>query len=202
MPINSVHPRDFDAIEHEEERDMLSLWLPVVAHGIVITALGIVAVAVPTVSTYATEIVIGLAFLTAGIVGIMAVLATRHIPGLAWLLLSGALLVLSAGVLLLWQPSVGVLSLTMLLIALFATQGLTAIVLATLYRGALGQGWGWVVVSGLVDVALAVLLWSGWPGTASWAIGLLVGINMISTGLALLVIGLGARRLSLATPEA
>ena len=76
MPIKSVHPRDIDAIEREEQRDTLSLWLPVVAHGIVITALGIVAVAVPTVSTSAAEIVIGLAFLTAGIVGIMAVLAT------------------------------------------------------------------------------------------------------------------------------
>ena len=71
-------------------------------------------------------------------------------------------------------------------------EGITAIVLAVQHRGHL-RSWGWVLFSGIVDLLLALLIWDGWPSSADWAIGLLVGINMLFFGLSLVMTALTAR---------
>jgi uncharacterized membrane protein HdeD (DUF308 family) len=60
-------------------------------------------------------------------------------------------------------------------------------------RGATGR-WAWVLVAGIIDLVLAAALLAGLPGTAAWAVGLLVGINLLSTGLSLTAMALIARR--------
>ena len=56
--------------------------------------------------------------------------------------------------------------------------------------------WGWVLLSGLVDLLLAFLIWDGWPSSAGWAIGLLVGINMVFVGVSLTMTALAARKMA------
>ena len=61
------------------------------------------------------------------------------------------------------------------------------------HKRELSGRWGWMLVSGIVDLILAAVIFAGLPGTAVWAIGLLVGINMIFGGLVLIAMALHAR---------
>ena len=112
-------------------------------------------------------------------------------PGFAWSLLT-ALLAILFGLILIFRPLAGALTLTMILVAFFILEGVTAIVLAVRHREHL-RSWGWVLFSGIVDLLLAYLIWAGWPSSADWAIGLLVGINMLFFGLSLVMTALTAR---------
>jgi uncharacterized membrane protein HdeD (DUF308 family) len=62
------------------------------------------------------------------------------------------------------------------------------------HKRELSGQWGWMLMSGLIDLVLAVMIFAGLPSTASWAVGLLVGINMIFGGTALIAMALHARK--------
>ena len=100
---------------------------------------------------------------------------------------------IGAGLVLLAWPVSGAVSLTLLLIAFFVIEGIVSILYALEHRRQLSGRWGWMLVSGLVDLFLAVIIFGGLPGTATWALGLLVGINMIFGGAALVAMALHAR---------
>jgi uncharacterized membrane protein HdeD (DUF308 family) len=123
----------------------------------------------------------------------------RHAPGFWWSLLS-AVIGIVAGVSLLGWPLLGTLSLTAVLIAFLLAEGIVTIMYALEHRGALSGRWGWMLASGIVDIGLGVLLLVGLPGTALWALGLLLGINLIFGGWALILMALHARPTS--TPVA
>ena len=91
------------------------------------------------------------------------------------------------------SPASGVLSLTYLLIVFFLVEGIATIMYAVEHRSQYPGRWGWMLVSGIVDVILALIIVMGLPGTAAWAIGLLVGINMVFGGIALISLALYAR---------
>ena len=110
-----------------------------------------------------------------------------------WSLLTAALSLL-AGVLLLWHPIEGAISLTLVLIAFFIVEGLFQIVVSFGYRDLFPESWGWMLASGIADLALAALIIAGWPGTASWALGLIVGVNLITSGIATTMVAVTARR--------
>src|ERR1700751_3585570 len=112
-------------------------------------------------------------------------------PGFGWSMLR-ALLAVVLGLILIARPLAGVLTLTMVLVAFFILEGIIAIVIAVQHRNHLTR-WGWVLLSGLIDLFLAYLIWQGWPSSAGWAIGLLVGINMVFLGVSLLMSALAAR---------
>jgi len=95
-------------------------------------------------------------------------------------------------VLLLW-PITGTLSLTLVLIAFFVVEGIVSIMYAIEHRNQLTGRWGWMLVSGIIDLILAGIIFAGLPGTALWALGLLVGINMLFGGAALIAMALAAR---------
>src|SRR5207302_9775209 len=84
----------------------------------------------------------------------------------------------------------GVLTLSMVLVAFFIIEGIASIIGAIEHRQHL-RSWGWVLFSGIIDLLLAYLIWAGWPSSASWAIGLLVGINMLFLGLSLVMTEIG-----------
>ena len=84
------------------------------------------------------------------------------------------------------------MSLTLLLIAFFVVEGIASIMYAMSHRNT--PRWGWLLVSGLVDLVLAVMIFAHLPSAAAWAVGLLVGINMIFGGAALVAMALGARK--------
>jgi uncharacterized membrane protein HdeD (DUF308 family) len=117
---------------------------------------------------------------------------TRGSPGFGWSLLS-ALLGLVVGIVLLAWPLSGVLSLTVMLTIFLALEGVASIMYAMAHRRERSSRWELMLVSGIVDLILAGLILAGLPGTAAWAIGLIVGINMLFGGVALIALALQAR---------
>jgi uncharacterized membrane protein HdeD (DUF308 family) len=110
-----------------------------------------------------------------------------------WTLLTSALS-LFAGVVLLWHPIAGAVSLTLLLLAFFVAEGMFQIAAAISYRAAFPESWGWMLSSGLADLILAAPLIAGWPSTATWALGLIVGVNLLTSGVATITVANAARR--------
>jgi len=167
-------------------------WRGFLIQGIVMMVLGFIAILLPQLSTIAVELFIGWLILAGGVFRALTLLRSRSAPGFLWSLIS-ALLAIVLGVVLIARPIEGVLTLTMVLIALFVVEGVVAILLALQLRDHL-RTWGWTLFSGLVDLFLAYMIWNGWPSTAAWAIGLLVGLNMMCFGSSLAMIALAARK--------
>ena len=89
-------------------------------------------------------------------------------------------------------PFTGIITLTILLAALFLAEGVLEVILA--FRVRPHEGWGWLLLSGLVAIAVGALIAAELPGSAVWAIGLLAGVNLISTGVSFVVLALAGRR--------
>jgi uncharacterized membrane protein HdeD (DUF308 family) len=103
------------------------------------------------------------------------------------------LLAIAAGLVLLIEPISGAVSLTLLLIVFFIIEGVLSIMYAFEHKKDLSRRWGWMLASGIIDLILAGIILLGLPGTAAWALGLLVGINMLFGGSALIAMALHAR---------
>lgn len=170
-------------------------WVLFLVEGIALVILGSLAILVPVLASVVATIFFGSLLLVGGAIGLFSTLRARRAPGFAWSLLS-ALVALAAGVLLLWWPVQGTLSLTAVLIAFLLVEGAFTILYALDHRRALTSRWGWILASGIVDVGLGVLLLLGLPGTALWALGLLVGIDMIFGGWAMIFMAVHARKAS------
>jgi uncharacterized membrane protein HdeD (DUF308 family) len=160
--------------------------------GILLVVLGMVAIALPALASLAATAFLGWLLLLSGFVGLISTVRARRAPGFAWSLVS-AILGIAAGAVLLWLPLQGTLSLTAVLIAFLFVEGLVSILYALEHRRALTGRWAWMLASGVVDLALAFIIFAGLPGTALWALGLLVGINMLFGGWALIWMALHAR---------
>ena len=186
----SIEP-DSGGIRGQIAATIHSHWKLVLAQGVVMMVLGFLAVVEPNVATLAVSIFVGWLFFIGGIFRTLWVWRSRAMPGFAWSLLT-ALLAIVFGLILIFRPLAGALTLTMILVAFFILEGITAIVLAVQHRAHL-RSWGWVLFSGIVDLLLAFFIWAGWPSSADWAIGLLVGINMLFFGLSLVMTSLTAR---------
>lgn len=182
---------DIESFRRQMAATIHAHWKLVLAQGIVMMVLGFLAIAEPNVATFAVSIFVGWLFFVGGIFRASSVWRSRAMPGFGWSLLT-ALLAIILGLVLIFQPLAGVLTLTMVLIAFFILEGVTAIALAVQHREHL-KSWVWVLFSGIVDLLLAFLIWDGWPSSADWAIGLLVGINMVFFGLSLVMTALAAR---------
>jgi len=87
-------------------------------------------------------------------------------------------------------------SLTLVLIAFFVIESVASIMFALDHKRELSGRWGWMLASGIIDLILAAIILAGLPGTAAWAIGLLVGINMVFGGSALIAMALHAREIN------
>jgi len=154
--------------------------------------LGAAAIILPVIATLAFTLVIGWLFLISGGVGLVTTFWMRNAPGFWWALLS-AVIAIAAGVVLILWPISGTLSLTLVLIAFFAVEGIATLMYAFEHRAQLSGRWAWMLASGIVDLILAGIIFAGLPGTATWALGLLVGINMLFGGTAMIGMALAAR---------
>jgi uncharacterized membrane protein HdeD (DUF308 family) len=175
------------------ERSVRDHWVLFVVEGMLLIVLGMIAIAIPPLATLAVTILLGWLFLISGIVGLITSIMARHAPGFWWSILSAIVGILAGLVLLAWPVS-GSVSLTLVLIAFFLIEGVATIMYAIEHRRGLSGRWGWLVASGILDLILAGIVIAGLPGTALWAPGLLVGINMVFGGCALVAMGLHARR--------
>jgi len=172
-------------------------WKLYLAEGVLLLVLGFIAIVIPPLATLAVTILLGWLFLVSGVMGLITTFWMRNAPGFWWSLISAALGVLVGGMLLA-QPASGAFSLTLVLIAFFVIEGIVSIMFALDHKRELSGRWGWMLMSGVVDLGLSVMIFAGLPSTAAWAIGLLVGINMMFGGLALISMALHARN---AAPE-
>jgi uncharacterized membrane protein HdeD (DUF308 family) len=189
----SIYPSDVNRLERRVASALGDNWRFLLIEGIILVLLGAAAIVIPPIATLAIELFIGWLFLISGIVGLVSTFAMRHAPGFGWSLFS-AVLAIVAGIVLLGWPLSGVLSLTLLLILFFIMEGVATIMFALDHKRELSGRWGWLLASGIVDLILAGIIFAGLPGTAAWAIGLLVGINMLFGGAALIGLALHARR--------
>jgi len=147
---------------------------------------------VPPLATVAVEILIGWLVLASGVLGLVMTLRVRGAPGFGWSLASAVVGIIAGVVLLAW-PLSGALSLTLILTVFLALEGIVSIMYALDHRRERSPRWGLMVFSGIVDLFLAGMIFAGLPATASWAIGLLVGINLVFGGSALIAMALQAR---------
>lgn len=165
-------------------------WGWLFALGVCMVVLGIAAICLPILATLAIEIVIGWLLIVGGIIHAINAFSARKWGGSAMNVLA-AILYAVVGILLLAHPVAGILTLTIILAAFFLVEGIFKIIMAFQMRAM--SNWGWMFVSGLIALALGTLIWIGWPQTAAWVIGLLVGIDLIFGGWAMLFIALSAK---------
>jgi len=167
-------------------------WKLFLAEGIVLVLLGIGAIIVPPVAGLAITLLLGWLFLIGGIFGLIVTYYGREMPGYWWSLLSAALTVL-AGLILIARPMQGLLTLTVVLTAFFIMEGIASIMFALAHKRELSGRWGFVVVAGVFDLVIAAMILAGLPGSADWAIGLLVGINMVFGGASLIGLAMAVK---------
>jgi uncharacterized membrane protein HdeD (DUF308 family) len=190
--INSSTP--FEQTDPSLGKSIGVLWKIFLAEGIVLVVLGILAILAPFLAGVAATLVIGWLFLLAGISGLIFSYQSRSAPGFWWGLLSSAVALL-AGLLIVWNPLSGLLTLTFVLIAYFLVDGILTILLGLEHRRELSGRWQWIILGGVVDLVLAFILISGLPGTALWALGLIVGIDLVFGGATIIGVALAARKI-------
>ena len=181
-----------DDIERAIRHSVRLHWRLFLTQGVITTILGVLAVIWPQISTVAVDVYIGVLFFIAGAVGLALMFFAPTTAAFLWSLLTAALSLL-VGILLLWHPVAGAVSLTLVLIAFFVVEGIFQIVASFRFRDIFPESWGWMLASGIADLALAALIIAGWPGTASWAIGLIVGVNLITSGVATIMVASSAQ---------
>jgi uncharacterized membrane protein HdeD (DUF308 family) len=180
-----------DAAIAEARRQIADNWGWFLALGIVLVIAGAVAILFPLLSTIAAKIMLGWIFLVSGVLLVIHAFSIKQWRGFLWGLLVGALYVV-AGAWLAFLPFTGIITLTILLAALFLAEGVLEVAMALRVRP--HEGWFWLLLSGLVAIAVGVLIAYELPSSAAWAIGLLAGVNLLSTGLSFVLLALAGRR--------
>lgn len=184
---------EIDELRREAAATIHDHWKFFLADGVLMMILGGAAIVVPSIASLAITIFVGWLFFVGGIFRALAAWRRRRAPAFGWSLATGILAAL-LGVILLVRPLQGMLTLTLALAAFFIVGGIGTILIALEYRRHL-TSWGWLLLSGVIDLVLAYLILEGWPSSAGWAIGLLAGINMFFFGLSLVMTAIAARAL-------
>jgi uncharacterized membrane protein HdeD (DUF308 family) len=167
-------------------------WKMFMFQGVVMIILGFLAVAAPAVATIAVDIYVGWLFLLSGLVGVVAMFSAGSVSSFLWTLVT-ALLSIVVGGYLIWQPAIGAASLTFLLTAFFIVEGIFQVASSFTYRDLLPRSWGWMLASGISDLLLAgIIIWA-LPTSAVWALGLVAGVNLITSGVAVVSLARAGR---------
>ena len=188
-------PEDFAKLRSAMRQAVKQHWKAFLVEGVLLSVLGIAALFVPPLASLATTIFIGWIFMISGVGGLVVTYWARHMPGFWWSLISAALAVLAGGVLLA-RPAQAVLTLTIVVSAYFLAEGVATIMYALEHRRELTGRWSWLVISGIIDIVISFLVIAGLPNSAEWAIGILVGINLLFGGATLIGVAMAARNSS------
>jgi uncharacterized membrane protein HdeD (DUF308 family) len=189
-------PDDLNKLQSKMSAAVREHWKAFLFEGILLAVLGLAAMVVPPLASLAVTIFLGWMFLVTGVAGLVMTYWARAMPGFWWSLISAALAVLAGGILLA-RPMQGVLTLTIVVGAYFLAEGIATIMYALEHRRELSGRWSWLLIAGLMDLLIAFFVIAGLPGSAEWAIGLLVGINLLFGGATLIGMALAARNAAL-----
>ncbi|UIJ71705.1 HdeD family acid-resistance protein [Aurantimonas sp. HBX-1] len=173
------------------ERYLHDHWKFYAFQGALMIGVGLLALLAPWAATLASTLFFGWLLVFGGIVGTVSAFRARGAPGF-WSNLVLAVLALLLGLVIIYDPFAGSVTLTWMLALYFLMSGIINIAIAQAVRASTGRFW-LLVVSGVINIALAIFLVMGLPGTAVWAIGLFLGVSFISSGVALLLAALDAR---------
>ncbi len=174
-------------------RDAISAhWGLMLFQGAIMVMLGLVGIISPVAATIAVDIFAGWLFLISGTAGLVTIFTADDVHAFLWSLVTAALSIVVGG-LLVWKPVAGAVSLTFVLIAFFIAEGIFQIATSIAYRDIVSRSWGWMLVSGITDLVLAAIIIIGLPLSAGWALGLIVGINLITSGWAIVMTALAGR---------
>ena len=193
-----------DRLPEPVARPIHDHWIFFLVEGVAIILLGLLAIVVPSITSSEVTIVLGWVFLVSGAIGLATTYWARQAPGFWWSLVSALLAILVGAVLiankphnlyggLIGWPFEKVGQLRLILVLFFLVEGGASIMFAIEHRRQFSGRWAWMAISGVVDIFLASILIFDLPGSSAWTLGLLVGINMMFGGVALLAMGLHAR---------
>ena len=185
-------PQDLTNLQSKMSAAVREHWKAFLIEGILLVIFGLAAIIVPPLASLAVTIFLGWLFLISGIAGLVLTFWARQLPGFWWSLIS-AVLAIAAGLILLAMPVQGTLTLTIVVGAYFLAEGVATIMYALEHRRELSERWSWLLVAGIMDLLIAAIIITGLPGSALWAIGLLVGINLVFGGASLIGMALAAR---------
>ena len=185
-------------------RSVHDYWMVFLFEGAVLVALGLLAIAIPSIASSAATLFIGWLFIVSGVIGLGTTFWARHIPGFWWSLVSALLGILVGAVLiahrsndlyggLMGWPLETIGPLRMVLVLFFLIEGGASIMFAFEHRRQFSGRWAWMLASGVLDIGLASIIIFDLSGTSAWTMGLLIGINMIVGGASLIAMGLHAR---------
>ena len=159
--------------------------------GVALIVLGVLAVGSPTLAAVAVNAVIAWLIVLAGVVHLSLAFYAHKAGSLLWKLLVGLAYVFF-GVYLIAHPALGVVSLTLVLASLFLVEGIFDIALFFQMR-AIG-GSAWILADGIITLALGLMIYLQWPSSSNWAIGTLVGVSLIVSGVTRLMLSLAVRK--------
>src|SRR3954464_7386252 len=177
-------PHDTTTLQSQMSAAVRGHWKAFLIEGILLVVLGLAAMIVPPLASVAVTIFLAWMFLISGVAGLVATFWARQMPGFWWSLISAAL-ALVAGLVLLARPIQGTLTLTIVVGVYFLAEGVATIMYALEHRKELSERWAWLLTAGLMDILVAGIIIAGLPGSALWALGVLVGINMLFGGASL-----------------
>jgi uncharacterized membrane protein HdeD (DUF308 family) len=158
--------------------------------GVLLIVLGIMAMGSPYLAAVAVNVVVAWLILVAGIVHVVLAFRAHGAGSMIWKLLVGIAYLCIGGYLIL-HPVLGVATLTLALASLFLIEGILNIVLFVKMRPM--QGSIWVLVDGIVTLLLGLMIYMQWPSSSAWAIGILVGVSLIFSGVARVMLSLAVR---------
>ena len=162
-----------------------------IAVSVLLIVLGIIAIALPFTAAIAVTAIVGWMLLFGGITHIVAAFRVRGAGAILWEVLVGLVYLVGGGYTL-FHPLLGVATLTLFLAGIFLAEGIFEIIAFFNMRGL--KGAGWMLFDGLVTILLAGLIWAHWPSSSVWAIGTIVGISLLISGVKWLMISMAARK--------
>jgi uncharacterized membrane protein HdeD (DUF308 family) len=157
---------------------------------ILLIILGIVAIALPFVAGLAVSAIVGWMLIFGGVVHLAAAFHVRGAGAVLWEILVGLVYLVGGGYML-FHPLIGIATLTLFLAAVFLAEGVFEIVAFFGIRGQTNSGW--MLFDGIITILLAGLIWFHWPSSSVWAIGTIVGISLLMSGVKWLMISLASR---------
>ena len=152
--------QDISNLQNKMSAAVREHWKAFLIEGILLVVLGLGAMIVPPLASLAVTIFLGWMFLISGVAGLALTFWARKMPGFWWSLFS-AVLAIGAGIILLARPVQGILTLTIVVGAYFIAEGVSTIMYALEHRRELSERWGWLLMSGIVDLVLAGLIITG-----------------------------------------
>ncbi|SEW03073.1 HdeD family acid-resistance protein [Natrinema salifodinae] len=191
--------RNQTTTEHAEGYSLENGWRMLALAGAAVGVLGLLAIALPVATGLSISIALGILLVVGGIVHGVHAFAARGWRGSAWQL-ALAIVSVVAGLAVLAAPVVALVTLTLALVAYLIVDGVAELWTAMRLAGTPGRTS--IAVSGVASIVLAALLWAGFPADAIWAIGLLVGVNLLVTGLSMVAVAIAARPMDDVAPPA